>query len=184
MYRPIQVVHTSPPTDRYIDRLLSGSTADWGCFRPVTTRNRPSAVDFGGINQGREKEEGGEGAWSHVRCYSQVPPCYLSLAGEESPTRSVARGRFLRKRAIPSPSAGRHFVSPTRRRNEATSDSDRSSRGRPSVAKEHAVLPLDSGRNCTQSDDGRKLRALARPSDPSIGDKGRLNPLRLQWRQR
>ncbi|RRT60004.1 hypothetical protein B296_00022702 [Ensete ventricosum] len=60
-------VHTGLPTDRYADSPLSGGTADWGCFRPVTTRNRLVTIDFdrwrsisGGINRGREKEEEGE----------------------------------------------------------------------------------------------------------------------------
>ncbi|RWW80314.1 hypothetical protein BHE74_00011362 [Ensete ventricosum] len=32
-YRPYQVVHTGPPTDRYVDRSPLGDTTDWGCFR-------------------------------------------------------------------------------------------------------------------------------------------------------
>ncbi|THU48059.1 hypothetical protein C4D60_Mb09t22240 [Musa balbisiana] len=61
--------------------------------------------------------------------------------------------------------------------------SNGSSRRRSSMVEEPTVLSLDSGRNCTWSGNGRKLRALARPSDPSIGDKGRLGPLCLQQRQ-
>ncbi|RRT70928.1 hypothetical protein GW17_00006902, partial [Ensete ventricosum] len=56
--------------------------------------------------------------------------------------------------------------------------------GRPLVVAEPAVLSLDNGRNCTRSDDGRKLRALARPSDQSVNDRGRVGPLRLWRKQR
>ncbi|RWW48671.1 hypothetical protein BHE74_00045236 [Ensete ventricosum] len=31
LYRPVRVVCTSPPVDRYADRPLTGSTTDWGC---------------------------------------------------------------------------------------------------------------------------------------------------------
>ncbi|RWW38245.1 hypothetical protein BHE74_00056534 [Ensete ventricosum] len=61
---------------------------------------------------------------------------------------------------------------------------NRSSIGRPSVAEEPAVLSLDNGRKCTRSNDERKLQALARPLDPSVDDRGRLNLLRLWRRQR
>ncbi|RRT58663.1 hypothetical protein B296_00023842 [Ensete ventricosum] len=66
---------------------------------------------------------------------------------------------------------------------------NRSSIGRPSVAEEPAVLSLDNGRKCTRSNDERKLQALARPLDPSVDDRGRLNLLqtradrRKEWTQ-
>ncbi|RWW19883.1 hypothetical protein GW17_00016030 [Ensete ventricosum] len=60
-----------------------------------------------------------------------------------------------------------------------SSGNGESSRGRPSMAEESAVLSLDSGKNCTRSDNGRNLRG---PSDSSVDDKGRLGPLRL-WQK-
>ncbi|RRT51524.1 hypothetical protein B296_00051071 [Ensete ventricosum] len=71
------MVHTDPLADRYVDRSLPSGTINWGCFRPVTTRNRSITIDFdhrrllsGGnnrfrpsaadISRGREKEEEGE----------------------------------------------------------------------------------------------------------------------------
>ncbi|RZR82731.1 hypothetical protein BHM03_00009220 [Ensete ventricosum] len=46
-YHPVWVVHTGLPVDRYMDCPLLGGTIDfWGCFRPVTTRNRSVMVDF------------------------------------------------------------------------------------------------------------------------------------------
>ncbi|RWW12340.1 hypothetical protein GW17_00023998 [Ensete ventricosum] len=93
---------TSPP--------LPGDTINWGCFHPVTTRNRPVTFDFdhrqpisGSISRGREKEEEGEEklgvallfprtiTWSRTA----LPPHYPLPAGEESPARFIARGRFL-----------------------------------------------------------------------------------------
>ncbi|RZS24583.1 hypothetical protein BHM03_00057670 [Ensete ventricosum] len=52
------------------------------------------------------------------------------------------------------------------------------------MAEEPAVLSLNSGSNCTRSDNERKLRALARSSDSSVSDRGRLGPLHLRQRQR
>ncbi|RWW59118.1 hypothetical protein BHE74_00033961 [Ensete ventricosum] len=62
-----RVVRTGPPADWYADHLRSGGTARQRLFPPVTTRNRLVTVNFdcrwpisGGINRGREKEEGEE----------------------------------------------------------------------------------------------------------------------------
>ncbi|RZS12519.1 hypothetical protein BHM03_00043985 [Ensete ventricosum] len=41
VYRPVQAVCTGLPADQY-----TGGTADWDCFCPITTRNRPITVDF------------------------------------------------------------------------------------------------------------------------------------------
>ncbi|RWV80037.1 hypothetical protein GW17_00058744 [Ensete ventricosum] len=46
MCSPVRAVHTGPPVDRYAYRPLSGGIADWSCFRPIITRNRPLSVDF------------------------------------------------------------------------------------------------------------------------------------------
>ncbi|RWW54235.1 hypothetical protein BHE74_00039195 [Ensete ventricosum] len=85
LYRPVRAVHISPLADQYANGLLPGGTTDWGCFRPVTTRNQPVMVDFDrrrpisrGINRGTKKEEGEPG----------VQHC-------SSPARFVAHGRFL-----------------------------------------------------------------------------------------
>ncbi|RZR87298.1 hypothetical protein BHM03_00014679 [Ensete ventricosum] len=51
------------------------------------------------------------------------------------------------------------------------------------MAKEPIVLSHDGERNCTWSNNGRKLRALARLSDSSVDDRERLGPLRLRRRQ-
>ncbi|RWW34020.1 hypothetical protein GW17_00001235 [Ensete ventricosum] len=87
-----RAVHTGSPADHYANRLLSGGTADLGCFIPVTTRNRLVTIDFDrwrpisdGISRGRKKEEEGEekpGDGAALR------PCYPSPS---SPARSVAR---------------------------------------------------------------------------------------------
>ncbi|RWV85662.1 hypothetical protein GW17_00052530 [Ensete ventricosum] len=42
----IWAICTGPPADQYADHSLLGDTTDWGCFRPITTRNRPIMVDF------------------------------------------------------------------------------------------------------------------------------------------
>ncbi|RZR94217.1 hypothetical protein BHM03_00022870 [Ensete ventricosum] len=62
-----RVVRTGPPADWYADHPRSGGTARQRLFPPVTTRNRLVTVNFdcrwpisGGINRGREKEEGEE----------------------------------------------------------------------------------------------------------------------------
>ncbi|RWV98709.1 hypothetical protein GW17_00038424 [Ensete ventricosum] len=63
-YHSIRAVHTDPPTDQYADHPLPSGTVDWGCFRPVTTRNQPVTIDFdhrrlllGSISQGKKKRE-------------------------------------------------------------------------------------------------------------------------------
>ncbi|RWW39605.1 hypothetical protein BHE74_00055053, partial [Ensete ventricosum] len=72
-------VHTGPLVDRNVDHPLPGGTANWGCFRLITTQNRLVKVDFDrrwslsggngrfrlsaadfGRYQPREKEEEGE----------------------------------------------------------------------------------------------------------------------------
>ncbi|URE35139.1 hypothetical protein MUK42_16620 [Musa troglodytarum] len=58
-----------------------------------------------------------------------------------------------------------------------------SSKARLSMAEEPAVISLNSGRNYTWSDSGRKLWALVRLLDLSVDDRGRLGPLRLRRRQ-
>ncbi|RZS16467.1 hypothetical protein BHM03_00048455 [Ensete ventricosum] len=63
---------------------------------------------------------------------------------------------------------------------KAAYNSSRSSRGSPSVAKEFAVLFVDSGRNCTWKDSGRKLQG---PSDSFADDRGRLSLLCMWQRQ-
>ncbi|RRT43858.1 hypothetical protein B296_00042687 [Ensete ventricosum] len=45
-YHLYGAVCTGLPVDRNADRSLPGGTVDWGCFRPVTTRNRPITLDF------------------------------------------------------------------------------------------------------------------------------------------
>ncbi|RZS24268.1 hypothetical protein BHM03_00057325 [Ensete ventricosum] len=45
-YCSYRVVRTGLPVDRYADCPLPGDTADWGCFYPVTTQNRPVTIDF------------------------------------------------------------------------------------------------------------------------------------------
>ncbi|RWW26216.1 hypothetical protein BHE74_00008394 [Ensete ventricosum] len=58
------MVRTGPPANRYANRPLSGGTADWGCFHPITTRNRLVTVDFdrrqplSGEEGGRKKKRG------------------------------------------------------------------------------------------------------------------------------
>ncbi|RWW07474.1 hypothetical protein GW17_00029147 [Ensete ventricosum] len=64
-YCPVWAVHTGLPVDQYVDRPLSGGTTDWGCFCPITIRNRLKKE-----NKNLESD------------------C-------SSPTRSVACGRFL-----------------------------------------------------------------------------------------
>ncbi|URE00437.1 COP9 signalosome complex subunit [Musa troglodytarum] len=64
------------------------------------------------------------------------------------------------------------------------SSSGGSSRGHSLVKEEPAVLSLDSGRNCTQSDSERKLWVFARSFDSSVDDRGRLGLLHLWRRQR
>ncbi|RRT83315.1 hypothetical protein B296_00010932 [Ensete ventricosum] len=46
LYHPVRVVRTGPIGDQYTNRPLLGGTADWGCFHPVTMRNRPVTIDF------------------------------------------------------------------------------------------------------------------------------------------
>ncbi|RRT60196.1 hypothetical protein B296_00008450 [Ensete ventricosum] len=48
------------------------------------------------------------------------------------------------------------------------------------MAEEPIVLSFNSGRNCTRSDNRRKLRGS---SDLSVNNRGRLDPLHLRWRQ-
>ncbi|RRT71827.1 hypothetical protein B296_00035092, partial [Ensete ventricosum] len=80
-------------TYRYADYPLPSDIADWGCFRPVTTKNRSSTTEGG-----RKKKRG--------KNLESVDP---------SPTRSIARDtreRFLCPRATSSPRAGRRNISP------------------------------------------------------------------------
>ncbi|RRT80367.1 hypothetical protein B296_00012233 [Ensete ventricosum] len=97
MYRSVWAVHTGPPADQYTDRPLPGSTADWGCFRLVTTRNRPVTVDFGRC-QPREGER-----IRGRRRRGRRKTC--------SPVLLFAH-TICRPRAISSPRAGRRNVSP------------------------------------------------------------------------
>ncbi|RRT85657.1 hypothetical protein B296_00007025 [Ensete ventricosum] len=83
---------TSLPTDRHADHPLLGDTIDWGCFRPVTTRNRLVTIDFdprrpilGGISRGRDKEEEGEekpGVALLFPCTIRYPRAISSSAGD------------------------------------------------------------------------------------------------------
>ncbi|RRT39773.1 hypothetical protein B296_00058907 [Ensete ventricosum] len=66
---PNGTARIGPPANWYANHLLWSGTIDWGCFRPVTTRNRLVTIDFdcrclmkGGISLAatREKEEEGE----------------------------------------------------------------------------------------------------------------------------
>ncbi|RRT75491.1 hypothetical protein B296_00031170 [Ensete ventricosum] len=58
-YVPVRLLSA----DRYVNCPLPSSTTDWGCFHPVTTRNRAVTVNFdrrrsisSGINRGRKKK--------------------------------------------------------------------------------------------------------------------------------
>ncbi|RWW12098.1 hypothetical protein GW17_00024247, partial [Ensete ventricosum] len=80
VYRPVRAVPTGPPVDRYTERAVPSIEAVSAPLPPEIDRC---------ISRGREKEEEGEKYLeSHV----------LLFPG--SPTLSVARGQFLRWRAI------------------------------------------------------------------------------------
>lgn len=49
----------------------------------------------------------------------------------------------------------------------------------PSIAEGAAIFSLDGGRSYTRKQQRwRELHIKARPSDPSIGDKGSVDPVR------
>lgn len=73
-----RVVRTGPSADRYVDRPLPGSTIDWGCFHPITTRNQSVTVDFdrrrllrGDVSQRRRKKRENLEIWR--RSPSTIP---------------------------------------------------------------------------------------------------------------
>ncbi|RRT52121.1 hypothetical protein B296_00044977 [Ensete ventricosum] len=98
-YHPYRAVHTSPLADRNADHPLLGSTADWGCFRLVTTRNRSVTVDFDGgcyrAVRKKKREKNKENLESdaalpilirHLRAISSPRAGFLPTRGEESST--------------------------------------------------------------------------------------------------
>ncbi|RWW34720.1 hypothetical protein GW17_00000512 [Ensete ventricosum] len=95
-----RAVHTGWLADRYADCPLSGGTVE------IDRRQSISAVD----GRLREKEEEGEEAGETcfaVRCYSLVPLCDPSPAGDSfspcvsSPRREKERGNTARYRVVP-----------------------------------------------------------------------------------
>ncbi|RWW36462.1 hypothetical protein BHE74_00058513 [Ensete ventricosum] len=84
-YRLYRAVRAGPPADQYVDRSLSGDTVGWGCFHPVTTRNRPKK---------REKKR------ENLEIWHCSPDLVSSLAGDFfsprglSPHREKERGDY------------------------------------------------------------------------------------------
>ncbi|RRT78580.1 hypothetical protein B296_00026867, partial [Ensete ventricosum] len=100
---PYWAVRIGLPVDQYADCLLLGGTVetDWKSTVGVDFDHR-RLISIG-VSRGRKKEEeeeeegeeDGEKPGSPMRCSFSVPLRYPSLAGEESPARSVVGGRFL-----------------------------------------------------------------------------------------
>ncbi|RWW51883.1 hypothetical protein BHE74_00041730, partial [Ensete ventricosum] len=113
----MDIARTGSSANRNADCPLSGGTADWGCFRSVTTRNRSVTIDF----NCRWPLSSGNGRFDHCQSsggngrFRPSAADFMRYEGERRKGRTwnpTLLSRSLRPRAISSPYTGRRNVSP------------------------------------------------------------------------